>query len=335
MRNLIVATIAFVLLVGGFITYMEIDKRKFIDNLSPVSPVVDQSVNGAETIREVPQENEEPKLHEMSPDEFVSELRRQLPEQFGYSEAVETYVELQEKRFKEGLTIDERVDYLEASLYLYPSEATQKSLILERWVQLKGPNFDPRDGFSDEDIAELRELGIPVVHRDNSMIINPPPDNILQEMEEKLMRKYRHIFDDPEYFPSSVPMADTVSSKGVGENTVSASAHSEISPVTPRPRSVGVLGKPDPIHLEKGRVHETPPVEDQEVQGWEGLSSEQREQAKQFFDQYGSEEGLRRLKESDPDAARQFERRPPMDRDASTRRETPSRDALDDGQSEP
>ena len=47
MRNLIVVGIAFVLLVGGFIVYMEIDKRKFIDNLSLPSPVVDQPVNGA------------------------------------------------------------------------------------------------------------------------------------------------------------------------------------------------------------------------------------------------------------------------------------------------
>ena len=36
--------------------------------------------------------------------------------------------------------------------------------------------------------------------------------------------------------------------------------------------------------------------------------SEQREQAKAFFDQYGTEEGLRRFREMDPDTARRFER---------------------------
>jgi hypothetical protein len=41
---------------------------------------------------------------------------------------------------------------------------------------------------------------------------------------------------------------------------------------------------------------------------WGGLSSAQREEAKQLFDQFGTEEGLRQLRESDPEAARQFER---------------------------
>ncbi len=44
------------------------------------------------------------------------------------------------------------------------------------------------------------------------------------------------------------------------------------------------------------------------AQGWVWLSSEQREQAQQL-DQYGPEEGLRRLRESDPEAARQFDRK--------------------------
>ena len=44
------------------------------------------------------------------------------------------------------------------------------------------------------------------------------------------------------------------------------------------------------------------------VQGWAGLSPEQREQAKQLFDRYGTEEGLRHLRETDPNAAAQFER---------------------------
>ena len=51
---------------------------------------------------------------------------------------------------------------------------------------------------------------------------------------------------------------------------------------------------------------------DREADGWNGVSPEQREKAKQLFDQYGTEEGLRRLRGSDPDAARKFEqeRRP-------------------------
>lgn len=44
------------------------------------------------------------------------------------------------------------------------------------------------------------------------------------------------------------------------------------------------------------------------AQGWAGLSPAQREEAKQLFDQYGTEEGLRRFRNTDPEAARQFER---------------------------
>lgn len=51
------------------------------------------------------------------------------------------------------------------------------------------------------------------------------------------------------------------------------------------------------------------PVET-DAPGWEGLSQEQRKQTKQLFDQYGTEEGLRRLSKSDPEAARRFESLP-------------------------
>ena len=66
------------------------------------------------------------------------------------------------------------------------------------------------------------------------------------------------------------------------------------------------------------------PVET-EAYGWAGLSKKQREQAKQFFDKHGTEEGLRRFRESDPEAARRFEQR---------HRPVPSRNVPDGGQLE-
>ena len=57
----------------------------------------------------------------------------------------------------------------------------------------------------------------------------------------------------------------------------------------------------------------------------QGLSPDRFNNAQQLIDQYGTEEGLRRLRESDPEAARQFERE---------RRPVPSRNAPDGGQSE-
>ena len=319
MRKLIIAGIAFVLLLGGFIVYMEIDKKKFIDSISPVSPVVDHPVNVLETTREGTQANEEPKFQEVDPAELLAAVNR-IPEQFGYSEASTTYAKLETKRMSgEKLTIDESVARLEAALYLWPNEATRKTLILEKFVQSKGPNFHPKDGFSDEDIAKLKELGIPVVWRGNMMIIGTSPDHIRKEREKELRKKYAHLLNAPKYFPPRPSAAESIPSEGIDENTVSP-------PVIPEPK-ISVTS--DHVHHEAGHVHEPPtlghgtdiqsPVptaaKGVEANGWEGLSLKQREQAKQLFDQYGTEEGLRRFRDTDPEAARQFERerrKPPV-----------------------
>ena len=77
------------------------------------------------------------------------------------------------------------------------------------------------------------------------------------------------------------------------------------------------------VHQKDRHVHEPPTIQPPvpmaakgvEADGWEGLSPEQRGQAKQLFDQYGTEEGLRRFRDTDPEAARQFERerrKPPV-----------------------
>ena len=301
MRKLIVAGIAFILLLGGFIVYMEIDKRKFIDSISAVSPVVDQPVNVSETTIAGTQENKKPQFQEVSPEELLAAVNR-VPEQFGYTEASITYAKLATKSMSgEKLTLDEKVAYMEASLYLWPNEATRRSLILAKWVQSKGSNFPPRDGYSDEDLAELKELGIPVVYRGNAMVINPHPDYIRDE--------------EP-----SDPASNTVFSEGISEDTDFPQRRSEVSPVMPEPK---IPVTTDHVHHEDRHVHEPPTIQSTtpadaksiEARGWEGLSLKQREEAKQFFDQYGTEEGLRRFREMDPEAAVQFEReerKPPV-----------------------
>ena len=60
------------------------------------------------------------------------------------------------------------------------------------------------------------------------------------------------------------------------------------------------------------------------AQRWVWLSSEQREQSQQLIDRYDTEEGLRRLRESDPDTARQLERE---------RRQSPNREVPDEVES--
>lgn len=313
MRKVIVAGIAFVLLLGGFIGYMEIDKRKFIDSISSVSPVVDQPVNVSETTREGIQENKKPKFQEVDTDELLAAVNR-IPEQFGYSEAATTYAKLETKRMSgEKLTIDENIAHLEAMLYLYPNEGTRRSLIYHKWLQSKGLNSHPTDGVSDEDIADLKELGIPVVHMGNVTIINPPPDVVVRRLAEESPEETRHIWRDfLSHGESSPPASDTVFSEGIGEDTDFLQRRSEVSPVMSGPKNVVTS---DHVHYEDEHIHEPPTrqtpaptaAKGVEATGWEGLSSEQRDMAKQFFDEYGTEEGLRRLRQSDPDAARQFE----------------------------
>ena len=135
---IVVVTIAFLLLVGGFIVYMEIDKRQFIDSILLSSPVTSGQVPGIETTIEGTQENKKPKFQEVDTDELLAAVRR-IPEQFWYSEAATTYAKLEAKRMSgERLTIDEHVARLEASLYLYPNEYTRRALILKKWMQSKG-----------------------------------------------------------------------------------------------------------------------------------------------------------------------------------------------------
>ena len=64
-------------------------------------------------------------------------------------------------------------------------------------------------------------------------------------------------------------------------------------------------------------------------QGIEGVSPDRFDKAQQLIDEYGTEEGLRRLREMDPETARQFER----ERRGAPSREVPSGDTHPDGQS--
>ena len=316
MRKLIIAGIAFVLLLGGFIVYMEIDKRKFIDSISLMSPVVDQPVNVSETTRDAIQENKKPKFQEVDTDELLAAVNR-IPEQFEYSEAATTYAKLEAKRMSgERLTIDENVARLEAMLYLWPNEYTRRSLILQKWLQSKSPNYEN----TAEGIAELKELGIPVVSTDDFLMINPPPDTVLREWAEDDTEKYRDMWRKVlEHRESSPPASNTVSLEGMGEDTVSSPNRSEVFPAI---SESGLLDTSERVHYEDGYVHEPPtpghgtdsqpptlaPAKSVEARGWVELSQEQREQAKAFFDQYSTKEGPRRFREMDPEAARQFER---------------------------
>lgn len=73
-------------------------------------------------------------------------------------------------------------------------------------------------------------------------------------------------------------------------------------------------------------THQTPPPSASTIMG-EGISLDSYDTAKQLFDRYGTEEGLRRLREMNPDAAERFER------GGRPSRGVPSGDDYSDGQS--
>lgn len=77
------------------------------------------------------------KVHpdEMDPDELADMLLQGLLQRFGDIPEVHTFMALKRRMFKkEHLTLDERIDYTTAQLYLFPHPETEKTLdiFLER-----------------------------------------------------------------------------------------------------------------------------------------------------------------------------------------------------------
>lgn len=106
--------------------------------------------------------------------------------------------------------------------------------------------------------------------------------------------------------------------RGAGNTGSSGSISNDFqskTPTLPRPNSVS----------SSETVFDAPKMPAPPTVSYERLSPERFNNAQQLIDQYGTEEGLRRLRESDPEAARQFEQ---------GRRGEPSRDVPDGEQSE-
>ena len=122
-------------------------------------------------------------------------------------------------------------------------------------------------------------------------------------------------------FGGQPPATDSVPERESNEDTRGAPVHSDVplSPLDP-PYMVKPISPQSVADIEKQL---TP--EGIEAELSEGVSADHFSKAQQLIDQYGTEEGLRRLREMAPDAARQFEQE---------RRPVPSRDAPDGEQSE-
>ena len=101
-----------------------------------------------------------------------------------------------------------------------------------------------------------------------------------------------------------------------------------IGPDVPRsPSDLPDMVKPTPSPASVADTEKQLIPEGIEAELSEGLSPDLFDKAKQLIDQYGAEEGLRRFREMDPDAARRFERGHPP--------QSPRRQGGDSGRDSP
>ena len=96
------------------------------------------------------------------------------------------------------------------------------------------------------------------------------------------------------------PPAAPVSAEAWEETPLPDTSTREITPPTVDPEKVVTVVSPEPSAL--------PTAEELEATLKEHLSTEQFERAMSNLDRYGPEEGLRRLRENDPEVAKQIER---------------------------
>jgi len=85
-------------------------------------------------------------------------MRKSLIERFGDIPQVHAHVEFHRIRSERNLTLDEEIVHLEAMLFLFPNEATRKTLVLAKWERANGfilPTAADLEYFKSEGITVL------------------------------------------------------------------------------------------------------------------------------------------------------------------------------------
>ena len=304
MRKFILFISVIVVFVAGWIFYLNQEKKNFIENLPQSPAVVNQPINNSSSVVDgekfipddrvhetLPQEQtasaEKTSSETPTPDEKADFVRDQWIQMFGDIPQVHTLSEYMRKIYKrERMTIDEEIAGLEAAHYLFPEGGHGLMLAIRKTQKAQGLDEDDFEIVYEEDLENVRYA----------------PDH-----------KVIHLGNVPEHLRSDASAPDSISSESIDGDIDFLPARSEGTPIMPETKT------PVPsehVHHKDGHIHETPTIQPPaptaakgvEASGSEGLSPEQRDQAKAFFDQYGTEEGLRRLREMDPDAADRFER---------------------------
>jgi len=144
-----------------------------------------------------------------------------------------------------------------------------------------------------------------------------PPVKVRVISEEDVQQgdvRSSHSSDNPQALSRAYSETDTVSGETLPVDTEGILSPSDLPD----------MGKPiSPPNVADIEKQLTPEGIEAELSG--ELSTDSFDKAQQLIDQYGTEEGLRRLREMDPEAARQFDRE---------RRPVPSRDVPNGRQSE-
>ncbi len=329
MRKLVLLISVIVILTAGWIFYLNQGKKNFIENLPQSPAVVNQPINNSSSsVNEMEASNDFVKVavdgERFSPDDRVPELlpqeqtasaektssetptpdekadfvRGQFLQMFGDIPQVHAAAEYMRKIYKNEMTLDDEIAGLEALHYLYPDGGHGMLLKMRKSAKARGI---PVTYLTEEDRKNLR-----YAENIKRVVIGEPPPH--------LRRKNAQIGNAP----------DSISSESIDGDIDFLPARSEGTPVMPEPETSVTS---DHVHHGDRHVHEPPTLQPPaptaakgvEARGWEGLSLKQREEAKQLFDQYGTEEGLRRFRDTDPEAARQFERerrKPPVPSDS-------------------
>ena len=94
-----------------------------------------------------------------------SDMLNSLIEKFGDIPQVHTHVEFHQIRSERELTLDEEIVHLEAMLFLFPDEATRKTLVLAKWEKANGFVLP-----TEADLEYFKSEGITVLYNEDGSL---------------------------------------------------------------------------------------------------------------------------------------------------------------------
>lgn len=94
-----------------------------------------------------------------------NDMLKSLIEKFGDIPQVHTHVEFHQIRSERDLTLDEEIAHLEAMLFLFPNEATRKTLVLAKWEKVNGFVLP-----TEADLEYFKSEGITVLYNEDGSL---------------------------------------------------------------------------------------------------------------------------------------------------------------------